>query len=83
MPADAHLEASLRGSEAAQSPTFVALTCHVYARSLLKRGGPQSNRMPAELLQRAETINRRLGFVGNSFSVQFLAKRAGIALPET
>lgn len=79
--ADAHLEASLRGSEAARSPTFITLTCQVYARSLLKRGTPHATRMAAEVLQRAESINRRFGFAGCSFMVQFLAKQAGIVLP--
>jgi hypothetical protein len=81
--ADAHLEAALRSSERAHSPTFTALICGVYAQSALRRASAKGKRVASEMLERAQALNLQHGFHGNAAWVRYIAKRAEIELTAT
>jgi len=80
--AEGHLESALASSEAAKSPTFISLTCIVYARTLLKRETPASRRRALDMLIRSEALNRPNAWNGNSSHVRHIASRAGLFLPD-
>jgi hypothetical protein len=80
--AEQHLGAALASSEAANSPTFISLTCVVYARALIKRQTAAARQRAQEMLVRSEAVNRPRGWNGLSNYARYLAARAEITLPE-
>lgn len=64
--ADAHFEDALARSEAADSPTFTALTLLYHARALLKRPTHEAHAKALQMLEICDRINRRCGFGGLS-----------------
>jgi hypothetical protein len=78
--AEFHLDRALASSDKAGSATFTSLTCVIYAKAALKRGGTRSAQRAGELLSRAETLNVRHGLDGLSIAVRALAGRSGISL---
>jgi DNA-binding winged helix-turn-helix (wHTH) protein/tetratricopeptide (TPR) repeat protein len=78
-----HLEGAIVAAERMASPTFVSLSCVVYARVLLLQNEPSAREHATRALVRAFDLARGAGMHGLTHECRRLAERGGLGLAQS